>query len=738
MSDQVKYVLDESRLPEAWYNIAADLPSPPPPVLHPGTGQPVGPDDLAPLFPMAIIGQEVSTDRLITIPEEVRSVYRQWRPTPLYRARRLEQALETPARIYYKYEGVSPTGSHKPNTAVAQAYYKKQEGVKRLTTETGAGQWGSALAFAGGIFGLEVDVWMVRVSYDQKPYRRGLIEAFGGRVIASPSEETNAGRAILAEHPDSSGSLGIAISEAVEAAAPRDDTKYSLGSVLNHVLMHQTVIGEEAQMQMDEAEDYPDVIIGCTGGGSNFSGLSFPFIGRALREEASIRVIAVEPAACPSLTKGLYAFDFGDTGHLTPLVKMHTLGSTFVPPPFHAGGLRYHGMAPMVSHLHELGLIEARAYTQTEVFAAGVEFARIEGILPAPEANHAVKAAIDEAVRCREEGVSEAILFNLCGHGHFDMQAYIDFAAGKLEDHAYSEEEVALALAGLPAVAALTPCPSDTTTTSPPAGRPRPADSVAARLKTPRFLESATVKLGHAFGERLDRAVRSRHRQRLRHVGWEHALDASELDVRARNVSGARRQPPRPPRRRLGGAARDRGRARARRVVRPSRRLVLLAGAAPLARRRADDRAQPARRARGARRRARALVEGRAGAALQAVAQRRSRDARRARAPHEDRGARRRLHGLRALPPREDDRDRRAGRVRRRHRPHARRRRSRGTRRRTSRGAGSAGTTPPCGSRARRWRTSRSTSACAGTERRASSSRARPFPTRRATSRRRS
>ena len=325
--------------------------------------------------------------------------------------------------------------------------------MKRLTTETGAGQWGSALAFAGGIFGLEVDVWMVRVSYDQKPYRRGLIEAFGGHVIASPSDETDAGRAILAEHPDSTGSLGIAISEAVEAAAPRDDTKYSLGSVLNHVLMHQTVIGEEAQMQMDEAEDYPDVVIGCTGGGSNFSGLSFPFIGRALREEASIRVIAVEPAACPSLTKGSYAFDFGDTGHLTPLVKMHTLGSTFVPPPFHAGGLRYHGMAPMVSHLKELGLIEARAYTQTEVFAAGVQFARVEGIIPAPEANHAVKAAIDEAHRCREEGVSQAILFNLCGHGHFDMQAYIDYAAGKLKDEAYSEEEVAMALAGLPAVA---------------------------------------------------------------------------------------------------------------------------------------------------------------------------------------------------------------------------------------------------------------------------------------------
>jgi tryptophan synthase beta chain len=453
MSDTVKYVLDESKLPEAWYNLAADLPAPLPAVLHPGTGAPVGPDDLAPLFPMEIILQEVSAEREIPIPEEVRDVYLQWRPTPLYRARRLEQALGTPARIYYKYEGVSPTGSHKPNTAVAQAFYNKQEGVSRLTTETGAGQWGSSLAFAGRVFGLEVEVYMVRVSYEQKPYRRALMEAFGARCVPSPSEETNAGRAILAEHPDSTGSLGIAISEAVERAAMRDDTKYSLGSVLNHVLTHQTVIGEEAQAQLELADDYPDVVIGCTGGGSNFSGLSFPFIGRALRDGKELRVVAVEPAACPSLTRGEYAYDFGDTGHLTPLVKMHTLGSTFVPPPFHAGGLRYHGMAPMVSHLKELGLIEARAYTQTEVFAAGVQFAEVEGILPAPEANHAVKATIDEAVRCREEGVSQAILFNLCGHGHFDMQAYIDYFAGKLEDHEYSQDEVAMALAGLPSVA---------------------------------------------------------------------------------------------------------------------------------------------------------------------------------------------------------------------------------------------------------------------------------------------
>jgi tryptophan synthase beta chain len=403
---------------------------------------------------MGIILQEVSTERSIEIPEEVRQVYRQWRPSPLYRARRLEQALGTPARIFYKYEGVSPTGSHKPNTAVAQAFYNKAEGVKRITTETGAGQWGSSLAFAGAVFGLEIDVYMVRVSYEQKPYRRALMEAFGARCVASPSDETQSGRAILAERPDSTGSLGIAISEAVEMAAQRDDTKYALGSVLNHVLMHQTVIGEEALLQLELADAYPDVLIGCTGGGSNFSGLVFPFLGRQLRGGEQVRVIAVEPSACPSLTRGQYAYDFGDTGRLTPLVKMHTLGSTFVPPGFHAGGLRYHGMAPLVSHLLELDLIEARAYTQTQVFAAGVDFAQAEGILPAPEANHAVKAVLDEAIRCREEGSQETILFNLCGHGHFDMQAYIDYFAGKLEDRAYDEGELAMALAGLPAVAA--------------------------------------------------------------------------------------------------------------------------------------------------------------------------------------------------------------------------------------------------------------------------------------------
>jgi tryptophan synthase beta chain len=452
--DNVKFLLPEDRIPRAWYNIQADLPRPAPPVLHPGTGQPVGPDDLAPLFPMALILQEVSTEREVEIPGEVREIYRQWRPTPLYRARRLEKALDTPARIYYKYEGVSPAGSHKPNTAVAQAYYNKMEGTQRLVTETGAGQWGSALAMACAFFGMECKVFMVRVSYDQKPYRRGLIEAFGASVTASPSPETNSGRAILAEHPDSTGSLGIAISEAVEVAATTPHNKYSLGSVLNHVLMHQTVIGLETLEQMALANDYPDVIVGATGGGSNFAGIAFPFIGRKLRGEAEVRIVAVEPAACPSLTKGRYAYDFGDTSHLTPLVKMHTLGSTFVPPGIHAGGLRYHGMAPLVSHLLQLGHIEATAPEQLDVFAAGVQFAQAEGIIPAPEANHAVYGAIQEALRCKEEGVSRAILFNLCGHGHFDMQAYIDYAAGKLQNFAYPAEEIAMALAGLPVVAA--------------------------------------------------------------------------------------------------------------------------------------------------------------------------------------------------------------------------------------------------------------------------------------------
>jgi tryptophan synthase beta chain len=454
MTETIKYVLDEERIPKSWYNIVADLPRPPAPVLHPGTLQPVGPQDLEPLFPMALIQQEVAADPTIEIPEPIRSVYRLWRPTPLYRARRLERALDTPARIYYKYEGVSPAGSHKPNTAVAQAFYNKEAGVKRLTTETGAGQWGSALAFAGALFGLEVRVYMVKVSFDQKPYRKALMETWGAQCVASPSTETESGRRILAQHPNSPGSLGIAISEAVEVAAQHADTKYSLGSVLNHVLLHQTVIGQEALAQFDIAGDYPDIIVGCTGGGSNFSGIAFPFIGAGLRGGRRPRVIACEPSACPSLTRGKYAYDFGDTGHLTPLVKMHTLGSTFVPPGFHAGGLRYHGMAPLVSLLQELGLIESRAFTQTACFAAGVQFARVEGILPAPEANHAVRGVLDEALRCKEEGVSRAILFNLCGHGHFDMQAYIDYMAGTLEDRAYDPTALDAALADLPKVPA--------------------------------------------------------------------------------------------------------------------------------------------------------------------------------------------------------------------------------------------------------------------------------------------
>ena len=452
MSDTIKYTLPEDRIPKSWYNLAADLPVPLPPVLHPGTHQPIGPADLAPLFPMALIQQEVSTERLIEIPSPVRDVYRQWRPSPLYRARRLERELDTPARIYYKYEGVSPAGSHKPNTAVPQAFYNREAGIRRITTETGAGQWGSSLAFAGALFGIEISVYMVRVSYNQKPYRRALMEAYGARCVASPSDETASGRAILAQRPDHPGSLGIAISEAVEMAAQRDDTKYALGSVLNHVLLHQTVIGQEAIEQLEMADDYPDIVVGCTGGGSNFAGIAFPFLGAQLRGGKSVRIIAIEPAACPSLTKGRYAYDFGDTAHLTPLTKMHTLGSTFTPPGFHAGGLRYHGMAPMISHIKQLGLIEAKAYHQTACFEAGLEFARAEGIVPAPEANHAVRGAIDEALACKRDGTSKAILFNLSGHGHFDMQAYIDFQAGKLADIDYEEAELAMALAGLPSV----------------------------------------------------------------------------------------------------------------------------------------------------------------------------------------------------------------------------------------------------------------------------------------------
>jgi tryptophan synthase beta chain len=452
-SKHTKYLLGEDQIPRAWYNIMADLPNPPAPVLHPGTKQPVGPADLAPLFPMALIQQEVSTERYIEIPEPIRQVYNQWRPSPLFRARRLEKALDTPARIYYKYEGVSPVGSHKANTAVAQAFYNKQEGVKKLSTETGAGQWGSALAMAGSFFDIDVEVYMVKISYQQKPYRRNLIETFGATVHASPTNLTDAGRSILAKDPENMGSLGIAISEAVEVAAKSGGTiKYSLGSVLNHVLLHQTVIGEEALLQMEQADDYPDVVIGCVGGGSNMAGLVFPFIGEKLRKGLKTRFLAAEPMACPSLTKGIYTYDFGDTIGMTPLMKMHTLGHDFLPPGIHAGGLRYHGMSPLISQLHSEGIIEAEAYYQNAVFEAAVLFARNEGIVPAPEAGHAVRAAINEALKAKEAGEERAILFNLSGHGYFDMSAYDNYFAGKLQDYEYPQEAVAEAQQRLPQV----------------------------------------------------------------------------------------------------------------------------------------------------------------------------------------------------------------------------------------------------------------------------------------------
>jgi tryptophan synthase beta chain len=429
-----RFLLGEDELPTHYYNVAADLPEPPPPPLHPATKEPIGPDALAPLFPMALIGQEVATDREIEIPEEVREAYRIYRPTPLQRAIGLERALDTPAHIYFKYEGVSPSGSHKTNTALAQAFYNRAEGVTRLATETGAGQWGSALAFAGSLFGLETKVFMVKVSFTQKPYRRSMMQTFGATVVPSPSEETQAGRRILAEHPDSPGSLGIAISEALEEAATREDTKYSLGSVLNHVLLHQTVVGREAVRQMEMAGEYPDVVIGCAGGGSNFAGVAFPFLADTLTGRRRTRFMAVEPASCPSLTRGEYRYDFGDTAGTTPLLKMHTLGNSFVPPGIHAGGLRYHGMAPLISHLYELGFLEARAYPQTTCFDAALQFARVEGIIPAPESSHALRGAIDEALDAREAGEERVILFNLSGHGFFDMAAYDAYLAGALAD----------------------------------------------------------------------------------------------------------------------------------------------------------------------------------------------------------------------------------------------------------------------------------------------------------------
>jgi tryptophan synthase beta chain len=445
----LKYVLPDKQIPASWVNVLPYLKEPLDPPLNPATRQPIGPEALAPIFPMALIEQEFSPLPSIDIPGEVLDIYRLWRPTPLYRARRLEKALDTPAKIYYKYEGVSPAGSHKPNTAVAQAYYNKQAGVKRLATETGAGQWGSALSLASRMFGLECTVYMVRVSYDQKPYRRMMMNVWGGEVFPSPSPHTQSGRAVLAAHPDSPGSLGIAISEAVEDAATHDDTNYSLGSVLNHVLLHQTVIGQEAKLQMALAGDAPDVVIGCFGGGSNFGGIALPYVPDKLNG-SPVRLLAVEPSACPSLTRGAYAYDFGDLAKLTPLLKMYTLGHDFVPPGIHAGGLRYHGASPLASNLLKNRIIEAKAYKQTPVFEAAVQFARVEGILPAPEAAHAIRAAIDEAIAAREEDRPRTILFCLSGHGHFDLSAYDAYLSGKLQDYEHPGAEIAEAMESLP------------------------------------------------------------------------------------------------------------------------------------------------------------------------------------------------------------------------------------------------------------------------------------------------
>jgi len=451
LGDDVKILLSERELPAAWYNILPDLPVPPAPPLHPVTHKPVGPDDLSPIFPMGLIEQEASAKKWIDIPGEVMDIYRLWRPTPLHRARRLERMLQTPARIYFKDESVSPAGSHKPNTAVAQAFYNKKEGVKRLATETGAGQWGSALAFACNVFGLECLVYMVRVSYEQKPYRKLMMQTWGATILASPSNTTHAGRAILAQDPDSPGSLGMAISEAVEVAATNQDTNYSLGSVLNHVLLHQTIVGLETRKQLEKIGERADSLIGCVGGGSNFAGLVFPFFPDRLAGQGP-RFVAVEPTACPSITRGRFQYDFGDTAATTPLIKMFTLGHGFVPPRIHAGGLRYHGMAPLVSHLVKLGHAEAVAVKQNPAFAAAVTFARAEGTIPAPEAAHAIRVAIDEAIRCREAGEAKTLVFNLSGHGHFDMGSYERYLAGKLEDYEYPTEKIEEALRDLPTV----------------------------------------------------------------------------------------------------------------------------------------------------------------------------------------------------------------------------------------------------------------------------------------------
>jgi tryptophan synthase beta chain len=450
--DRTQYFLDEKDMPTSWYNILPDMPEPMPAVLHPGTGQPVTPDDLAPLFPMELIKQEMSAEQYIEIPEEVQEIYKTWRPTTLHRAYRLEKALDTPAKIFYKYEGTSQGGSHKPNTAIAQAYYNKQEGITRITTETGAGQWGSSLSLAGAFFGMEIKVYMVGISYRQKPYRRIMMETWGGKCIASPSTETQAGRDALAKDPDCPGSLGLAISEAVEEAVSRDDTHYALGSVLNHVMLHQTVIGLETKKQMDMADVYPDVIVGCVGGGSNFAGMFIPFVKDKIDGKTSPEIICVEPDSCPTLTKGLYAYDFGDVAGMTPLLKMFTLGHDFMPPPVHAGGLRYHGMAPIVCHLHKLGLIDARAVPQLGTFQAGIDFARSEGIISAPETNHAIRVTIDEALKCKETGEAKTILLAHSGHGHVDMAAYEAYLGGKLTDYAYPEDLVKEALKSLPVV----------------------------------------------------------------------------------------------------------------------------------------------------------------------------------------------------------------------------------------------------------------------------------------------
>jgi tryptophan synthase beta chain len=446
---ETKIILSEKEMPRQWYNIVADMPNPPKPPLHPGTKQPVGPDDLSAIFPMALIGQEVSQERWIDIPEEVLEIYTLWRPSPLFRAHRLEKALGTPAKIYYKYEGVSPTGSHKPNTSIPQAYYNKQAGIKRIATETGAGQWGSSMALAGNLFGMDVTVYMVRVSYDQKPYRRITMETWGAEVHASPSKVTQTGIKALEADPDNPGSLGLAISEAVEDAATHEDTNYSLGSVLNHVCHHQTIIGQEAKKQFEIVGDYPDIIIGCCGGGSNLAGISFPFLQDKINGK-DLRVIAVEPASCPTLTKGEFRYDFGDVAGLTPFLMMYTLGHDFIPPGIHAGGLRYHADSPLICQLYNDGLIEAKAYHQMTVFEAAMQFARTEAIIPAPETAHAIRGAIDEALKCKEEGKEKTILFNLSGHGYLDLQAYSDYMEGKLSDYEYPEEKIREALDKLP------------------------------------------------------------------------------------------------------------------------------------------------------------------------------------------------------------------------------------------------------------------------------------------------